>query len=65
MTDEQFKQMMAVQIAQLAALQGIMNAVVALVPPENKSIQRPPFNWQDVDGLIKTGLSKSDALKSK
>lgn len=60
MTEEQFKQYMAVEIAKLAALQGINNAAQALAGKQG--VTGTHANWNDVAAAIKEGLAQIGRL---
>lgn len=61
MNDEQFKQFMTIEMAKLALLQGIMNAINAVSMDQKKA---GLYNWTDLDAVLKSAATKADSLKS-
>ena len=50
MTDEQFQKMYAVELAKLAALQGIMTLVQSIAMKQGAS--GASYNWKDISKMI-------------
>ncbi|HMK14324.1 MAG TPA: hypothetical protein VK460_04865 [Burkholderiales bacterium] len=54
MTDDQFKQFLGVQMAQLAMLQGICNNVQVLASGTGRVAAH---HWGELEALVKNGMS--------
>lgn len=61
MTDEQFSQMMAVEIAKLAMLQGIQRSLQGIALKQGATGMG--HNWNDLAKTLQEGLSQADALR--
>jgi hypothetical protein len=59
MTDEQFKQLLAVQTAQVAMMYGILNNLRALVASTDKG-KPAGFSFQDVAKIIRASAKVPD-----